>query len=83
MGDGKGNFAVTQTFAVGTSPSSSAAADFNGDDTTDLVVTNYASATVSVVLGKRGGDFEAQRPDQPRISPEHCCQNHHSTPANY
>jgi len=43
-------FAVPQTFAAGTGPSSVAVADFNGDGRPDMVVANLGSGTVSVLL---------------------------------
>jgi hypothetical protein len=47
-------------FAAGTEPSSVATGDFNGDGILDLVVTNSADDTISVLLGKADGTFEAQ-----------------------
>ncbi|WP_343787452.1 beta strand repeat-containing protein [Dokdonella soli] len=44
------SFAAGQTFAVGSSPSSIAASDLNGDGKLDLVVANAASGTVSVLF---------------------------------
>jgi hypothetical protein len=36
-----------------------AISDFNRDGIIDIAVANYASAGVSVLLGKGGGEFEA------------------------
>jgi VCBS repeat protein len=47
-------------FAAGTEPSSVATGDFNGDGILDLVVTNSADDTISVLQGKADGTFEAQ-----------------------
>jgi hypothetical protein len=44
------SFATQVTFPVGTNPQSVAVADFNGDGLPDLVVTNSAENTVSVLL---------------------------------
>ena len=44
------SFAAQQTFATGTSPVSVTAADLNGDGKPDLIVANYNSNTVSVLL---------------------------------
>ena len=44
------SFAAQQTFATGGYPVSVAAADFNGDGKPDLIVANYHSNTVSVLL---------------------------------
>ena len=43
------SFAAPVNFATGTNPGSLAAGDLDGDDKTDLVVTNFASGTVSVL----------------------------------
>jgi hypothetical protein len=47
------SFAAQETFATGMSPSSVAVADFNGDGEPDLVVANFTSNTVSVLLNAR------------------------------
>src|SRR5262249_35882778 len=44
------SFAAQQTFATGTQPSSVAVGDVNGDGRPDLLVANFASDTVSVLL---------------------------------
>ncbi|OWK35245.1 beta strand repeat-containing protein [Fimbriiglobus ruber] len=44
------SFAPQQTFAVGSGPHSVVVADVNGDGKPDLIVANYASDTVSVLL---------------------------------
>ncbi|MGA7620669.1 FG-GAP-like repeat-containing protein, partial [Candidatus Binatus sp.] len=44
------SFAPQQTFATGSSPISVTAADVNGDGKPDLIVANYGSNTVSVLL---------------------------------
>jgi microcompartment protein CcmK/EutM len=44
------SFATQQTFATGTGPSFVEAADVNGDGRPDLLVANYGSASVSVLL---------------------------------
>lgn len=44
------NFAAQQTFAVGSIPYSVAVADLNGDGKSDLIITNYGSNSVSVLL---------------------------------
>jgi len=45
LGNGDGTFQTPQTFAAGTSLSSLAVADFNGDGWADVVVANWDSAT--------------------------------------
>jgi hypothetical protein len=62
------SFAAQQTFAAAPSsfPTSVAVADFNGDGKPDLVVANYVSSTVSVLLnttapGARTASFAAQQ----------------------
>jgi sugar lactone lactonase YvrE len=57
---------VTQTFAAevpyptGTNPQTAAVGDFNGDGIPDLVLANFSSSTVSVLLGNGGGTFQVQ-----------------------
>jgi hypothetical protein len=57
-GSGTVTFNAPQTFAVGTLPSAIAAVDLNGDGKPDLVVTNQADTTLSVLLNtSTGGTF--------------------------
>ena len=60
------SFAAQQTFATGSEPFSVVAADLNGDGLPDLIVANYASGTVSVLLnttapGATTASFAAQQ----------------------
>ncbi len=60
------SFAAQQTLATGSTPISVAIADMNGDGKPDLIVANYASNTVSVLLnttppGAGAVSFAAQR----------------------
>jgi len=48
-------------YAAGSGPSAVAGGDFNGDGTPDLVVANYNSRSVSVLLGNGDGTFQAAR----------------------
>ncbi len=49
-GAGTPNFTAQKTFATGSAPYSVSVGDFNGDGRPDLVVANYTSNTVSVLL---------------------------------
>ena len=69
LGDGSGNFTpvpATSPEAVGQNPSSVAAANFNGDASTDLAVANQTSGSVTILLGNGAGDFT----EVPTTSPE-------------
>jgi len=50
-------FDSTHGYNVGSYPFGIAAADFNGDNKIDLVTSNYAGNTVSVLLGNGDGTF--------------------------
>jgi Bacterial Ig-like domain (group 3)/FG-GAP-like repeat len=52
-----GGFTAYANYSAGTSPHSVAVGDFNGDGVPDLVVANYGSNSVSVLLGKGNGSF--------------------------
>ncbi len=47
-------------YQVGNDPLTFAMGDFNGDGKEDLAVANYSGGTVSVLLGKGDGTFQAQ-----------------------
>jgi hypothetical protein len=73
LGNGDGTFQSPRQFAVGVFKNLVAVTglasfrrdlrvgDFDGDDIPDLVVTNSASADVSLLLGRGDGTFEPQR----------------------
>jgi hypothetical protein len=69
LGNGDGTFGSPSSFAVGTSPSSVLAADLNHDKAPDLMVTNSADNTISVLLNN-GTDFSisASKPSPATIS---------------
>jgi hypothetical protein len=54
-------FQAARNFPAGYRPSSVAVGDFNGDGRLDYAVTNYASNTVSVLLGNGDGSIQAAR----------------------
>lgn len=72
LGDGTGLFAADpgSPFPVGSRPVSVAAADFNGDGTTDLAVVNQSSNSVTVLLGDGFGGF-SQAPGSPFATGSH------------
>jgi hypothetical protein len=53
------SFAAQQTFAVGSGPIFLAVADFNGDGTPDLAVSNFGGNSVSVLLNQTGAGASA------------------------
>jgi hypothetical protein len=61
LGNGDGTFvaATAEKPATGSIPVSSAVADFNGDGKLDLAVANYASNTVTILLGNGDGTLTA------------------------
>ena len=67
------SFAPQTTFATGSGPKSVTAADVNGDGKPDLIVTNYYSNTVSVLLnttapGRPPPPSPPRRPSPPAAS---------------
>jgi hypothetical protein len=68
LGNGDGTFQPARTFNVGTSPTSVAVGDFDGDGHLDLAVANggtynasYMDSSVSVLLGNGDGSFQPAR----------------------
>src|SRR5437764_4601043 len=59
LGDGKGGFspAPGSPFSAGQNPSDIAVADFNGDDSLDIAVSNHGVRTVTVLVGNGKGQF--------------------------
>jgi len=59
LGNGSGGFtpATDSPFTAGTSPSSIAVGDFNGDGFQDVAVANYGSNNVTILLGTGSGGF--------------------------
>ncbi|MEI8017239.1 MAG: FG-GAP-like repeat-containing protein, partial [Schlesneria sp.] len=55
------SFAGQATFATGTQPKSVSLTDVNGDGKPDLVVANFNSNSVSIMLGNGNGTFQAQQ----------------------
>jgi hypothetical protein len=63
LGNGNGTFQPPKTFATGYGPESVAVADLTGDGKppNDLVVANYNTHNVSVLLGNGDGTFQTAR----------------------
>jgi Ca2+-binding RTX toxin-like protein len=59
LGDGSGGFFVDNLFQGHSAPKSVAVGDFNGDGHTDLVLANWLSGDISVLLGAGDGSFAA------------------------
>ena len=59
LGNGNGTFQKPIGYKVGTTPSSVAAGDFNGDRKIDLVIVNHPE-NLSVLLGNGDGTFQHQ-----------------------
>ena len=57
LSDGKGGFATEVRYTTGAQPVSLVAADLNADGRLDLVVSNVAGDSVSVLIGKGDGTF--------------------------
>ncbi|CAF5196542.1 unnamed protein product, partial [Rotaria magnacalcarata] len=53
-------FTGQTTYSTGSSPNSVVAADVNGDSKPDIIVANYGSSNVSVLLNIGNGTFRAQ-----------------------
>jgi hypothetical protein len=59
LNNGDGTFGAPVDYGVGSSPTSVAVGDFNGDGALDLAVTNGAANNVSVLLNDGHGGFQA------------------------
>ncbi len=68
LGNGDGTFQPPANYAVGSSPTSLVAADFNHDGNLDLAVANSLSDYVSILLGNGDGTFRPG-PQSPTITP--------------
>ena len=53
-------FAAARSYVTGRSPASVAIGDLNGDRKPDLATTNFGSDTVSVLLNRGDGSFQAK-----------------------
>ena len=58
VGNGDATFQLPRDFATGSSPSSVAVGDFNGDGLQDLAVANTGSNDVSILVGNGDGTFQ-------------------------
>jgi hypothetical protein len=57
LGYENGSFAAQKTFSSGNNPHTVAVGDFNNDNRSDIVVTNWLGATACVLLGDGNGSF--------------------------
>ncbi len=57
FGNGNGGFSGSASFTVGGDPRDIAAADFNGDGRTDIVVADFAGRTASILPNNGGRNF--------------------------
>ena len=55
--DGTAHFHLSNSYALGTTPSDAQTADLNGDGHKDMLVTNSADGSVGVLLGNGDGTF--------------------------
>jgi hypothetical protein len=65
LGDGKGNFSASATFALPTTMAhltSLSIADFNGDGIRDVAVGDGTSGTIAIALGNGDGTFTLKGP---------------------
>src|SRR4029077_20432814 len=60
LGNGNGSFHNPQTVASGASQGDAVLSDVNGDGRPDIIVTNYSTNTVSVLLNAANGNFTGQ-----------------------
>src|SRR5689334_12256007 len=56
------SFITAPNYVAGMGPQSIAVGDFNSDGLPDLAVVNANDGTVSILLGKGGGTFQAGQP---------------------
>jgi hypothetical protein len=59
LGNGDGTFQAARTLATGTSPTSMASGDFNGDGRPDFAVNSSVSGNLTIFSNTNGGNFSA------------------------
>ncbi len=69
LGKGHDTYPLSETFAVGSDPTSVAVADLTGDGMLDIITANSGDNTVTVLLGNGAGGFSPDPFSSPGLAP--------------